>query len=72
MPGFERDIKPLFRSSDRQEMEFVFDLWSYQDVRANAERIMERVEDRTMPCDAAWDEENINRFRAWIDHGCNA
>lgn len=71
MLGFEKDIKPLFRASDRQEMEFVFDLWSHEDVRANAERILERLEDRTMPCDAEWDEENIKLFRAWIEHGCN-
>ena len=70
MLGFEKDIKPLFRSSDRLEMEFVFDLWSHQDVRANAERILERLEDRTMPCDAPWDDPKIQRFRAWIDHGC--
>jgi hypothetical protein len=70
VPGFERDIKPLFRASDRLEMEFVFDLWSHEDVSANADRILERLEDRTMPCDAAWDEERIDRFRAWIDQGC--
>ena len=35
--SFDRDIRPLFREVDRDEMEFVFDLWAYQDVRANAE-----------------------------------
>jgi hypothetical protein len=51
-------------------MEFVFDLWSHEDVSANADRILERLEDRTMPCDAAWDEERIERFRSWIEQGC--
>ena len=51
-------------------MEFVFDLWSHEDVSANADRILERLEDRTMPCDAAWGEGRIERFRAWIDQGC--
>jgi hypothetical protein len=70
MPGFEADIKPLFRESDRLEMDFVFDLWAHQDVSTNAERILERLEDRTMPCDAPWDDERIQLFRAWIADGC--
>src|SRR5205807_1573326 len=36
-PGFEDDIKPLFRESDRKRMEFAFDLWSHEDVKQNAE-----------------------------------
>jgi hypothetical protein len=68
--GFEADIRPLFRESDRLEMDFVFDLWSHDDVTANAERILERLEDRTMPCDAPWPDERIRLFRAWIDGGC--
>jgi len=30
------DIKPLFRESDRTEMEWAFDLWNEADVRTNA------------------------------------
>lgn len=71
MLSFEKDIKPLFRASDRLEMEFVFDLWSHHDVKVNADRILERLEDRTMPCDSAWDDLHIQRFRAWIDDGCD-
>ena len=52
--GFDKDIRPRFRESDRLEMDFVFDLWSHDDVTANAERILERLEDGTMPCDAPW------------------
>ena len=40
--GFEQHIKPLFRERDRKSMKFAFDLWSYDDVRANAEAILER------------------------------
>jgi hypothetical protein len=69
--GFASDIRPLFRESDRDEMEFVFDLWSYHDVKANAERIVERLEDGTMPCDAPWNDESIRRFRAWAENGYN-
>jgi hypothetical protein len=69
MIGFERDIKPLFRESDRADMDFVFDLWSYDDVRANANRILERITDGTMPCDAPWDELKVARFRLWAEEG---
>jgi hypothetical protein len=68
--GFDEDIRPLFRESDRLEMDFVFDLWSHDDVTANADRILERLEDGTMPCDAPWPDERIQLFRAWIDGGC--
>ncbi len=68
--GFEKDIKPLFREDDREAMEYAFDLWSYDDVKADAGLILERLEDQTMPCDAPWEEEKIQLFRGWIEHGC--
>ena len=68
-PKFERDIKPLFRESDRQAMDFAFDLWDYQDVRDNAEAILEKVEAGQMPCDGSWPEERIALFRSWTESG---
>ncbi len=68
-PGFERDIRPLFRSEDVGAMSFAFDLSSYADVRAYAEAIHERLADGTMPCDAPWPDEDVERFRKWIDTG---
>ena len=68
-PGFAKDIQPLFREEDREAMEFVFDLWNYNDVREHAEDILERLEDGTMPCDGEWPEEQIHLFRRWIDGG---
>jgi hypothetical protein len=50
-------------------MSFAFDLSSYEDVRANAEAIYERLVSGTMPCDGAWPREDVERFRAWIDQG---
>jgi hypothetical protein len=70
MPGFEADIKQLFRESDRVEMEFMFDLWDYEEVRGDAENILSRIADKTMPCDAPWPEERIALFRDWIASGC--
>lgn len=71
-PGFARDIRPLFREIDREEMDYVFDLWSYDDVRAHAENILDRLADGTMPCDGEWPEEQIGLFRRWIDAGMPA
>ena len=67
--SFERDIRPLFRDEDIEAMSFVFDLGSYQDVRANAELIYSRLADGTMPCDFPWSAENVQQFRSWIDTG---
>ena len=66
---FEQDIKPLFRQFDREEMEWAFDLWSYEDVRQNAERILERLTEGEMPCDAPWPEEKVATFRSWVEAG---
>ena len=68
-PSFAQDIRPLFRDEDVDAMDFVFDLTSYDDVRENAEDIYERVEEGTMPCDAAWPAESVQLFRRWIDTG---
>jgi hypothetical protein len=39
-----------------------FDLSSYEDVRANAELIYERLADGTMPCYGPWPADNVERF----------
>lgn len=67
--SFAADIRPLFRDEDRASMDFAFDLWSYEDVKANAALILERVEDGTMPCDEPWSEDRIQRLRDWIAEG---
>lgn len=71
-PGFAQDIKPLFREDDREAMNYIFDLWSYQDVSDNAQGILERLEDGSMPCDGEWPAEQIETFRRWIDAGMPA
>jgi hypothetical protein len=69
MTSFENDVKPLFREKDRLEMDYVFDLWSYDDVKNEAENILERLEDGTMPCDGEWPEEKLQVLRDWIAGG---
>jgi hypothetical protein len=71
-PGFEQDIKPLFREDDKESMDFIFDLWDYNDVSANATNILERLEDGSMPCDGEWPQEQIELFRRWIEAGMPA
>jgi hypothetical protein len=53
-------------------MTFRFDLSSYDDVRTNAESIYERLANGTMPCYGPWPEDQVDRFRAWIDGGLAA
>jgi hypothetical protein len=66
---YEQDIRQLFRDRDIQSMKFAFDLSSYDDVRANAEAIYERLAAGTMPCDGRWPAKDVERFRTWIDNG---
>jgi CDGSH-type Zn-finger protein/truncated hemoglobin YjbI/ferredoxin len=67
--SFENHIKPLFRSRDQQSMKFAFDLWSYDDVKANAQAILDRLDKGTMPCDGAWPPEQITAFERWLQAG---
>jgi len=68
-PSFETDIKPLFREGDRRSMEFAFDLWSYDDVSQNADAILGRLRNGSMPCDGAWPGDQVERFQGWIEAG---
>ena len=70
--GFEHDVKPLFRERDRRSMQRSFDLWSYEDVRSNAQAILDRVSDGTMPCDLEWSPEQVGVLRRWIEAGMPA
>ena len=71
-PGYERDIRPLFRESDRESMEFAFDLWNYHDVCKYAQDILGRLTEGSMPCDGEWPKEQIALFRRWIEAGMPA
>jgi hypothetical protein len=67
--SFESDIRPLFRADDAEAMSWAFDLASYEDVREHAEDIYGRLADGSMPCDEPWPDEQVQRFRDWIDAG---
>ena len=68
-PGFATDIKPLFRPRDRQSMTFAFDLFSYDDVSAHADRILERLKAGEMPCDREWPAGQVELFELWVQTG---
>ena len=68
-PTFESDIKPLFRERDRGAMRSHFDLWTYDDVRANAGPILEEVSSGSMPCDAPWPSGQVDLLRRWVEGG---
>jgi hypothetical protein len=67
--SFERDIKPLFRDKDRSSMLEAFDLWSFTDVVARQESVLEQVRSGHMPCDGAWPTEKVTMFADWISQG---
>jgi hypothetical protein len=72
MPSHEAEVKPLFRERDRGAMLSHFDLWSYDDVKANAEAILGQLAGGNMPCDGAGPDEQVELFRAWIADGAPA
>ena len=47
--SFERDIKPLFRTKDRESMLSAFDLFDYTDVADNADAIVGTLRSGQMP-----------------------
>jgi hypothetical protein len=70
--SFERDIKPLFRSKDREAMLRAFDLFDYDDVVDNADAILGSLRGGTMPCDGAWPTDRVDKLERWIEAGTPA
>jgi hypothetical protein len=67
--SFEQDIKPLFRSKDRDSMLAAFDLFDYADVVQNADAIVGALRSGKMPCDGAWPASQVEKLQQWIDAG---
>jgi hypothetical protein len=70
--SFEADIRPLFRETDRESMLDSFDLWDRDAVAENADAILERLRDGSMPCDGAWPDDQVDRLAAWVAQGAPA
>jgi ferritin-like protein len=69
VPGFERDIRPLFSERDRAAMRWRFDLGEVASVRQHAEAILDQVAAGRMPCDGPWPAERVALFRRWVQAG---
>ena len=69
--SFRADIRPLFRDSpDVDSMkDFGLDLSSYEQVKAQAAKIYETLENGSMPCDGPWPPEQVALFNRWMDEG---
>jgi hypothetical protein len=69
--SFADDIRPLFRDSPDVDFmkEYGLDLSSYEQVKARATDIYERLEDRSMPCDEPWPDDDITLFKLWMQEG---
>jgi hypothetical protein len=67
--SFERDVKPLFRESDRAAMSNAFDLWSATDVAAHGDAIVARLREGSMPCDGPWPAERVDVVSTWLAGG---
>jgi hypothetical protein len=67
--SFERDIKPLFRTKDRDAMLQAFDLFDYDDIVENADAIVGSLRSGQMPCDGAWSAGHLDTLQQWIDQG---
>jgi hypothetical protein len=67
--NFEEHIEPLFSKRDQEAMLIMFDLWKAEDVRDNADAILEQVESGRMPCYEPWSQDKVELFRRWMESG---
>jgi len=44
-----------------------FDLWSYEDVKANAESILSALRNGSMPCDGRWPQVHVDLLQRWVN-----
>ena len=70
--SFERYIKPLFRTKDRDSMLQAFDLFGYEDVVEHGNAIAGALRSGKMPCDGAWPDSQVDKLQRWIDQGTPA
>jgi len=67
--SYEMDIQDLFSQRDQEAMLIQFDLWDVDDVRENADAILDQVSTGRMPCYGAWSQDKVDLFRRWMDQG---
>ncbi len=68
--SFATDIRPLFRDKDIKAMKAIgIDLSSYEDVKKRAQHIYARLSAKGMPCDGPWSDNDVRKFKEWVDSG---
>ncbi len=73
--SFATDIRPLFTQTDIDHMSFFCDLSSYDDVKTNAQDIVDRLQaigGAVMPPASAggpWTPDQIALFKQWMTDG---
>jgi len=71
--SFATAIRPLFRSYDIESMKPAgIDLSSYEEVRKHAGDIYARLSAKEMPCDGPWSDDDVRKFKEWVDSGMKA
>jgi hypothetical protein len=76
--SFATDIRPLFTDRDIQGMSKAFNLASYDEVKAHAAAIFDRIRGiggAVMPPppprgEGAWAQSRIDLFAKWVADGC--
>ncbi|HEX3179939.1 MAG TPA: hypothetical protein VHR44_01560 [Beijerinckiaceae bacterium] len=72
--SFANDIRPLFTQIDINHMAFFCDLSSYDDVKTNAQEILQRLQGQggnvMPPPRGPWSADKIALFQTWVDGGC--
>ena len=76
--SFEADIRPLFTDRDIRGMSKAFNLASYDDVKAHASSIYDRIRGiggAVMPPppprgEGPWPQPRIDLFAEWLADGC--
>ncbi len=68
--SFSVDIRPLFRPYDVESMKpNGIDLSSYPEVKSRAKDIYSALSAKEMPCDGGWSDENLRKFKEWMEGG---
>ncbi|MFM0172051.1 hypothetical protein PQR33_22275 [Paraburkholderia sediminicola] len=78
LSSFETDIRPFFTQRDIQAMSKAFNLASYDDVKAHAAAIFDRIRGiggAVMPPpppkgEGPWTQSRIDLFAKWVADGC--
>jgi hypothetical protein len=78
LTSFQADVRPLFTELDVHAMSKAFDLAQYEDVKARAAIIYDRIRGiggARMPPppprgDGPWSQSRIDLFAKWMAEGC--